>query len=67
MYLESYFPRATMEQLAKRNNVSVILHTYNKTGIPQLWVCSGRVKHGNKQKACRLFIVPGNGHYLLGI
>ena len=35
--------------------------------IPQLGICSVIVNHKNKQKLCRIFVVPGNIPVLLGM
>ena len=64
---EILFPIATVEQLIKHKDKSVMLCTYNKTCIPQLGVCSVNIKHKNKQKLCRFFVVPVGSPALLGM
>ena len=56
------FPKATMEQFATCKDKRVILHTYSNTSKTQLGVCSIAVKHKNKNKLDRFFVVP-KGRY----
>ena len=59
------FPQVKMEQLTKHKDKSVIVQTYDKC-ISQLWVHIVSIRHRDKQKVCRFFVVPGNGLVLLG-
>ena len=56
-----------MAKLANYKDKKVILHTYNKSSIPQLGVYRVNIMHKDKQKPCRFFAVPGGQPLLLGM
>ena len=43
------------------------IKNYNETRIPQFGVCSVIIKHKDKQKLCKYYVVPENGPALLEI
>ena len=58
------FPRATVKQLAKHKDKGSFCKCSKKTRIPHVGVCSIKIKHKNKQRLCKLFVIPRNGHLI---
>ena len=43
------------------------MKTYNRTSITQFNICKVNIEPNNKQKMCKLSVVPGNGQAVLGM
>ena len=60
------FPKVTEAELAKTINNHIKLKCIT-TVIAQLGMCVVFINYKDNKKKCEFFVVPGNGHALLGI
>ena len=60
-------PKVTESELTKTIKKYIKLKTYNKKFITQLGTCVVIVKYKNNEKKYEFFVVPRNGHALLGM
>ena len=64
---KKFFPRVTEAELTKSIKNHITLKMYNRTVITQLGMCTVIINHKDNKKKCEFFVVPRNGHTLLGM
>ena len=64
---QKIIPRGNRVSACKNHKKHIKLKTYNKMFMTQLGTCTVAMEYKNNRKKCEFFVVPSNGHVLLGM